>query len=374
MALAVYQTALPSDRKGIDRRDLLKELSSQRAHCEGRSPFYVAVLRALEEDAAAGAPWLDSLETAWSGRSFAVGWEAAHLLLACLHFAALSGAAEELGAVYPSCAGSGKDPGAAVRSYLRRAPGEFWERLRVSFVQTNEVDRSVAWMIAAAAAFGERNMPFHLVELGASAGLNLVGDHLPHACRFVSPDGARVEPPARWDRLPHPVLTRTGLDIRPRRLADPQDRLWLRACVWADDLARLERLDRAVEAYLRLEKESCGPRLVSCPFSQAPAWIAANRPPRPQEGLIVFNSIATIYLGNAEYEALRGGLTRALAPWQERAIWVEFERARGASAGPLELSVHRVVDSRLCTRVLASGEPRPQVVRLLEGWPFMRAG
>lgn len=352
----------------MDRIRLREALAGQRAYCEARSPFYAGVLRELEADAQGA--WLDAAEHAWRERRFAVDWEAAHLLLACLHFWALRGASAELAALYPSCGGTGGDPRGAVKAFLNRAPAEFWERLRTATVQTNEVGRSVAWMLAAAAAFGWRGIPFHLVELGASAGLNLVGDHVPQACRFSGQDAAA---PEGWRRV-HPILSRTGLDLCPRRLGDADDRLWLRACVWADDVARLERLDRATQVFLGMEGKPGAPRLVRCSFADAPAWLLAHRQPGPQQGLLIFNSIATVYLDEADYAALRRGMADALAPWQDRALWVEYERAREASEGPLQLKVHRVIDGRLQTRVLASGAPRPVELRVHEHWGFLGEG
>lgn len=354
----------------MDRTSLLRALVGQRAYCEGRSALYAAVLRELEADALSAPPWLDSIEEAWRGRRFAVEWEMAHLLLAGMHFWALKGEAAELAALYPSCGGAGGEPRGAAKAFLRRAPAGFWERLRGALVQTNEVDRSIAWMLAAAAAFRGRELPFHFVELGASAGLNLVGDHLPHACRFIAEDGAPAAPPAGWNRMPHPAVTRTGLDLVPRRLAEAEDRLWLKACVWADDLPRLERLDRATGIFLRLEKTPSGPRLERCSFADAPQWLLANRPHRAGAGLLVFNSIATIYLGDDDYRALQGGMARALAPWGDRAVWVEYERARGATDGPLELSIHSSIDGELRTRVVASGPARPTALRFHEVTPW----
>ena len=343
-----------------------RALAGQRAYCEGRSPFYAALLRELETDAEA--PWLAAAERAWRGRRFAVDWEAAHLLLACLHFWALRGAAPQLAALYPSCGGRGGEPRGAAREFLDRAPDEFWQRLAAAKVQTNEVDRSIAWMLAAAAAFRSRGMPFHLVEMGASAGLNLVGDHLPHACRFVG-----YEPPPEWNGV-QPALTRTGLDLCPRRLSERDDRLWLKACVWADDRPRLERLDRAAGIFLRLAQAPGGPQLVQCAFADAPAWLLANRRADARHGLLIFNSIATVYLDDTDYRALQRDMSRALAPWQDRALWVEYERGRGTPSGPLELRVHRVVDRRLQSQVLATGGPRPVELQVHESWGVLGEG
>jgi hypothetical protein len=350
----------------VNRVRLRHALAGQRAYCEARSPFYAAVLRELEADP--DAPWLAAAEQAWRERRFAVDWEAAHLLLAGLHFWALRGAAPELAALYPSCGGPGGEPHGAVRQFLDSAPSAFWERLSTSKVQTNEVARSIAWMLPAAAAFRARRMSFHLVELGASAGLNLIGDHLAHTCTFVG-----HEPPAEWNRV-QPALTRTGLDLYPRQLADGDDLLWLKACVWADDQPRLERLERAAHIFLRLAPKPGGPQLVRCAFADAPAWLSANLQPDVRHGLLVFNSIATVYLDAADYRALQRDMSRALAPWQDRALWVEYERGRATPEGPLELRVHRVVDGRLQSRVLACGGPRPVELRIHEDWGFLGEG
>ena len=355
----------------MDRGRLLSALASQRAYCERRSPLYAAVLRELEADAAHSPAWLARLEDAWRQRRFAVDWELAHLLLAAMHYAALAGEADELAAVYPSCGGRAGEPCGAARAFLARAPASFWAQLRDALVQTNEVGRSVAWMVAAARVFGARRMPFHLVELGASAGLNLVGDHLPQACRFVAEQGAVV--PAGWNRR-HPILTRAGLDLRPRRVADWHDRLWLKACVWADDLPRLERLDLAIEVFLGKKNEI---RLERCAFADAPDWLLGALRPNPAAGLLVFNAIGTVYLDDEGYAHLRRGMARALAPWQGRAVWVEYERARERPAGPLELALHRPAGGGLRTEVIASGPPRPDRMTLharrsVRGEPLVR--
>lgn len=352
----------------MDARQFRVALRDQRAYCETRSPLYATVLGALEDEAARQPAWLDRLEQSWRGRRFAVAWEAAQLFLACLHFSALRGESPELAEAYPSCGGAGGDAGGAAIAFLNRAPAAFWKRLRVGMVQTNEVGRSVAWMFAACVSFGQQKLPFHLVELGSSAGLNLVGDHLPQACRFVWPDGRPARVPDSWNR-PQRVLTRTGLDLCPRDVADPNDRLWLKACIWADDLPRLERFERAAEVFLRLRSAT----VERCSFADAPDWLLANLPARNAQGLLVFNSIGTSYLDETDYGALQRGMARALAPWRERGVWVEYERARGATHGPLQLKVHRVADDgRLESRVLGSGAPRPDTISLEDSWEVAR--
>ena len=191
------------------------------------------------------------------------------------------------------------------------------------------------------------------------------------ACRFVAEQGAVV--PAGWNRR-HPILTRAGLDLRPRRVADWHDRLWLKACVWADDLPRLERLDLAIEVFLGKKNEI---RLERCAFADAPDWLLGALRPNPAAGLLVFNAIGTVYLDDEGYAHLRRGMARALAPWQGRAVWVEYERARERPAGPLELALHRPAGGGLRTEVIASGPPRPDRMTLharrsVRGEPLVR--
>jgi hypothetical protein len=353
----------------MDRKTLVKELGTQSLYCEGRSRLYSRVLRALEEDAAGAPRWPDAAVRAWKGRRFAVGWEAPHLLLACMHYWALTGGAPELAAAFPSCGGDAEDPGGAAVAFLNQAPSAFWRKLRTAYVQTNEVDRAVAWMLVAAAAFGARGIPFHLVELGASAGLTLIGDRLAHDCLLSDGSDFPAFASQSWNG-PYATASRIGLDRKPLRLSDSRARQWLRACVWADDRARLARLDRAISAFRSLEKGGFGPRMERCAFEEMPRWIGENIAPQADTGLLVFNSIATVYLDDAAYRLLQGEMARTLGRWGGRAFWVEFERPRGAD-GAMELRVHRADGRGLQTRTLGESQPRPTEFKLNGGWEFL---
>lgn len=373
--MPVTEKDSPAARPGrgsvMDKPRFIAELAKQRAYCQGRSRLYHEVLLALEADAAVSPAWLSRVVDVWRTRRFIAGWEAVHLLLANMHRWALHGEAEELARVYPSCGGFRDGAGDAAVRFLRRAPSPFWNWLGSSRLQTNEAGRGVAWMLPAAAAFVPRGLPFHLVELGASAGLGLVADMLSLPCRFVAEPGCPPGLPPRQGQLSHAVLSRTGLDVHPLRLARPRDLLWLKACVWADDAARLARLDRAAGQFLELEAARMAPRVRRCDFAAAPGWLSAKLPAAADEGLLVFNASAAAFLGDEEYAALRRGMARALAPWGDRALWVECERPRGAEAGPHELTVHRARDGRLESRRLAVMDPRPREVRLLRGWNLL---
>lgn len=96
-----------------------------------------------------------------------------------------------------------------------------------------------------------------LLELGPSAGLNLVWDRYRHRYRqgvWGAPD-APLELTGE-ERSPVPgellatrvaVRNRHGIDLSPIDVTRPEEALLLKSFVWADQDVRLERLDRAVE-------------------------------------------------------------------------------------------------------------------------------
>ena len=96
-----------------------------------------------------------------------------------------------------------------------------------------------------------------LLELGSSAGLNLLWDR--YRYRYEPGPGAprtrRSPCPARSvGRCPRSCCvssrasaTVRGVDLSPIDLTRPEDALLLKSFVWADQTARLERLDHAVE-------------------------------------------------------------------------------------------------------------------------------
>jgi hypothetical protein len=110
--------------------------------------------------------------------------------------------------------------------------------------------------------------PLAILEVGAAAGLCL----LPDAYAFDY-DGHRVAPtlvtPAaaptffcRANRAPLPnsgpeIIWRTGLDLTPIDIRDPEQTAWLEALVWPDEGDRLRLLRKALEV-----AKQCLPRVV----------------------------------------------------------------------------------------------------------------
>lgn len=117
--------------------------------------------------------------------------------------------------------------------------------------QTNEVGRSAvltAGLLALAERFPD---PVELLELGASAGLNLLLDRYGHDLGGVraGDPGSAVQLRPEWKGRPPPdarvaVARRSGVDLRP---VDPvRDGERLLAYVWPDQARRLARLEAAL--------------------------------------------------------------------------------------------------------------------------------
>lgn len=118
--------------------------------------------------------------------------------------------------------------------------------------QTNEVGRGAALVGGLCHLAG--GLPVRLVEIGASAGLNMRADafcieHVGSADVTGPPDSS-VRLAAAWQgnlpQQPVPeVVDRSGVDLSPVDPLTTDGRLLLTSYVWADQIARFERLRAA---------------------------------------------------------------------------------------------------------------------------------
>ena len=170
-------------------------------------------------------------------------WDRPLQLLGGLHYLALSEGLDPWG-----------DPVAVLearRDWLRRF-------VRKRGVQTNEVQRS--WVLLPCFLDIARRAGVEIIdllELGSSAGLNLLWDRYRYRYENgtwgdedapLSLSGEERRPvPEELLRLQPRVRHRRGVDLSPIDLTRPDDTLLLKSFVWADQTARLERLDHAVE-------------------------------------------------------------------------------------------------------------------------------
>jgi hypothetical protein len=170
-------------------------------------------------------------------------WDRPLALLGGLHYLALS---------------EGIDPWSDPVPVLEQRRDWLRDHVRRHGVQTNEVQRS--WMLLPCFLELARRTgveTLDLIELGPSAGFNLVWDR--YGYRYEQgrwgPNGAslalsgeeRRPVPGELLRVAPRVRNRRGVDISPIDVTRPEQALLLKSFVWADQTARLDRLDRAIE-------------------------------------------------------------------------------------------------------------------------------
>ena len=253
------------------------------------SPFTARVLRILADDLGDGGVTADLVS----------GWPADPLtdvvplrLAGALHALVLSGSAPELRVCYPPNAMENSEQlRAAIMSALI-GNDEIIRRFLESPPQTNEVARSAVLIGGFHFVAHRTRLPLRLLEIGASAGLNLVWDRY----RYIlgpnawGPETSPVVLAPEWRGRPLTLATdlrvveRSACDREPIDLDNPAARLRLRAYVWADQVERLRRLDTAVDlardAGVRVER------------ADAAEWVARQLA-EPSEGCatVLYHSI-----------------------------------------------------------------------------------
>jgi hypothetical protein len=248
--------------------------------------------------------------------------ETPNIFLAAIHDELLRDPDHALAAHYPTAGGEGAGPGlaAALVSFCAQRAPRLEVTLATRRTQTNETARCGALLPAFAAVADGR--PLALIEIGASAGLNLRWDHYAYdyggrtAGDPSSPLSIACE--LRGPRMPPldrpPVSWRAGIDLSPIDASDPADARWLRACLWPDQPARHARLaaalavarDHPVEIH-RGDAVALLPELIA----QAPA-----------DALVcVFHSAVLAYFTREQIDAL-GALLEAV---ERDVAWVAGE-------------------------------------------------
>lgn len=215
-------------------------------------------------------------------------------LCGALHALALSGRRDGLSAAYVNPA---PDPElwSEIEAALK-AEAAFLLSMLDSPPQTNEVARTAMVYPAFCLAAERFALPVELLEVGASAGLNLNCDLFRY--RVGSWEGGDAASPlllapeslGKTPDIPDPkIVAREGCDLRPFALADAAAERRLLAYVWPDQPERLARM-RAAIAIARDRP----PRVER---ADAVEWLAARlSAPRERRLRIVYSTVAWQYL------------------------------------------------------------------------------
>lgn len=316
-------TASP-DRRAAAR---LEELLRFQANACGYlgSPLYRNLLeRAADGIGRGGSVW----EALRGHENDPDGWALILRMMGAVQRLVLAGKAPELAALY---ADPDRDPEATWRAFTATldANGDELKRLIELPVQTNEVGRCAALLPGFLAVAEATGLPLRVLEIGSSAGLNLIWDRYRYEAGSFSWGPADSPLTIGFESLGAPLPT-TSATVAERRGCDPspvdptseEGRQTLLAYVWPDQRPRVERVLAAIEVARRDP--------VRVERAAAVAWLGERLgEARPGLAAVVFHSIVLQYLPESE----RSALTTLLNVAGERAdsdaplAWLRMEPA-----------------------------------------------
>ncbi len=289
------------------------------------------------------------------------GQPAPNMLFGAVQYLLLRGVEHPLAAHYPILSGPEPTPGPAFpafRAFCHEHPDRVGELIAARRTQTQVVRRCTCLLPAFGLVHREAGAPLALIDVGASAGLNLNFDRYAYRYRRAGSEvlrwgsgGARVEleadlrGPGTMPAPPPliPIASRDGIDLNPIGLSDPDELLWLRALIWPEHVERHAQLVDAAaqlkDSPIRLHRGDASRDLPHL-LERVPADVA----------LVVYSTIAL-------YQVPRDGrrrITEALeARSRERPVWqVALEGVH-----PPSLTLTRYRGGSAETELLARASP-----------------
>ena len=310
------------------------------------SPLYGELLETAARDVEHGGPTWELL----AGRETEPAQAFLALrMLGSVHRLVLMGELPELAPFYPSAGG---------KVDLSRVPRVFLHALAIHAdeirahldrpVQTNEVGRCAGLLGGFLQVAHETRLPLVVLEVGASAGLNLRFDRYRYsagqavwgdptsAVRFddvfesdTPPVGARLE-----------VVERRGCDRSPLDPRSEEDRLTLMSYVWPDQGGRFERLRAALEI-------TAGDS-IAVERASAAEWTGrVLAAPRPERATVLFHSVVLPYLSPEEGSAFHRELTSAGERARQDAPFAWLSLEPGSEEADVRLTVWPGGEERL---------------------------
>jgi hypothetical protein len=208
----------------------------------------------------------------------------------------------------------------------------FFERMLRQPPQTNEIGRAAVLLGGFAEIAQTTGLPLALLEVGASAGLNLRWDRYRYelGSHAWGDPASPVHIRSEWRGSPPPLPStievdeRAGCDEAPLDPRSDADRRSLLAYCWPEQRERVERLRAALELaatdQLAVER------------ADAAQWLEGRLAERrPGVATVVFHSIVWRYLAKDTQEAARRAIEQAGARATADAplAWLALEEAEG---------------------------------------------
>ncbi|MEC5424736.1 DUF2332 domain-containing protein [Virgibacillus sp. C22-A2] len=192
------------------------------------------------------------------------GQPAPNLLFGAVHYLLLKGNEHQLKEYYPSLTKYPRKIDAKTFGYFKEFcidyRGEIALILKSKLVQTNEVRRCAYLYPTFSLIYSKTEKPLSLIEIGTSAGLQLLWDRYSYSygtdetfgdinsCVHITSEIKGDNTPSFLPECP-PVATKIGLDLHISDLSNSEDYLWLKSLIWTEHRERVELFERAARCF-----------------------------------------------------------------------------------------------------------------------------
>ena len=285
---------------------------------------------------------------------------APNMLFAAVQYLLLKGIEHPLAQYYPIISRETQrreSPFPSFREFCLLYRESIIELIRTRRTQTNVVRRCTCLLPAFSIVSEESGLPLALIDVGASAGLNLNFDRYCYSYQRSTEDKlnwgsedarihleAELRSRASFPRLAPEiaVASRDGIDLEPVDLSNPDQLLWLRALIWPEHTERHQQLIEAAKEFSHSDIHLHAGDAVDV----LPNLISTI----PNEHALVVYSTIALYQFTLED---RKRLTRALLEaCEERPVWqIALE-----GNDPM-LSITRYREGKSDTEILADASP-----------------
>ena len=218
--------------------------------CKGSSLLYEYLSMKISKD--------DKLLT--SCKNAGEGQPIPNLLFGAVHSLLLKGEEHPLKEFYPSIVSNPKlykDSFEYFRDFCFKYRNEIESILKNRLVQTNEVRRCAYLYPVFCTIYEMVKKPLALIEIGTSAGLQLLWDKYSYSYGqddiYGDTDSQlNISAEIKGENIPFlhstppPVSTRIGIDLNTIDLSDEDEKLWLKSLIWTDHKERLFMFEEAV--------------------------------------------------------------------------------------------------------------------------------
>jgi len=217
--------------------------------CKGTSPLYEFLSKEIAQEESI-------LEIGGKAQK---GQPIPNLLFGAVHYLLIKGKDHPLKEYYPSIVTNPKsyiESFECFKDFCVTYQGEIESILKSRLVQTNEVRRCAYLYPIFCTIYEIVKKPLALVEIGTSAGLQLLWDKYAYSYKADAIYGnteskltiiaeIRGENIPSLHTTPPPVSIRIGLDLNTIDLMDEEEKLWLKSLIWPEHKERLLLFEKA---------------------------------------------------------------------------------------------------------------------------------